>query len=76
VIILIGLRRIDVSDLAELRQLSIVYKDDLPTEQGRVLTSPVALIVVNREGQYWRLDEDGTEDGEMLPGIYDISNAT
>ena len=58
--------------MAELRQLSIVYKDDPPTEQGRIFTSAVTLIVVTREGHYWRLDEDGAEDGAMPAGIYNV----
>jgi len=74
--VLIGQRYIEVSDMAELRQLTVIYEDDEPNAQGRTFTSPKTLIAVNREGHYWRLDEDGTEDGEMLPGIYDISDGT
>jgi hypothetical protein len=75
-IIEVGLRRIEVSHMAELRQLSIVYKDDPPTEQGRIFTSAVTVIAIDREGRYWRLDENGTEDGERIAGIYDVTDAT
>lgn len=83
-IITIGNKRIEVSGMAEVRQLTLVYKDDAPAEKAYPQptwgpgpcrsTSPTTLIVVTREGQYWRLDEDGSEEGEMLPGIYDVTD--
>jgi hypothetical protein len=70
----IGNKQVEVSGQAEIRQLTVIYKNNPPVEsgpqQGRIYTSATTLIVIDREGRYWRLDEDGSEDGKQIAGIY------
>ena len=71
-IIIIGERRIEVSHMAELRQLTIFYREDSPDTVSTLMVIPRD----RGEGYVWVLNEDGQEVGSMPSGIYDVTDAT
>jgi len=76
----IGNRVIDVSDQAELSELTIRYELNEPQRKPgpvsswtRRWTHAVSLVMVDIAGDHCRIGVDGTQQGDLLPGVYDVT---